>query len=640
MKTKPTSFIETLLSSPYFWPATIIVAVCLRLALIPNPGFEADVSFWKSWGLAPFDRGIVWSMHATNNNYPTPFAYLLWVMIKVYTLFGDPHNFYEFWSNVNLPFLFISKMPAILADFGIAGVFLWIGKQGKRIGFPAFPSAFYYLLSAIYLLHPIVLLDGALWGQVDSLGVLLFLIAWLAALKNKPGLAGVLYMVAMMTKLQNMIYGPIFFIFLWQRFGFTGLVRAIGGSVAAFFALNIEFLIGKDMPRVLASLTSNYDYFPWLSLNAYNPWWIVSGAAGMQVSDKIAAVGIVNAKAVGLALFTATYLLSCLLMLFGGENFFRNNVAIQQFNNENNQRKQFFLQDQMFLFMTALIIAASGFFLFQTQSHDRYAFPMLIFLLVWFPLFIQKINPKQTVLFNTREFKLFALCYVLFSVIYFFNLHNALIVNYPKNGIPFLNALNIAPLTILASFIQTGFFFLFIWAVRRYIPKSVIFIAIAFVITTLFMKNLPIILKQPVSITKFSPITSTQGYGGRMVDMPAIASFGHTKWSPLSVQYAFYRHGIGTHAVSREVFDINKKFKKFTFDYGVDTQAGPQGSVTFVVYGDGKRLFESENIGRYDMPKHAEVDIGGVKILELITTDGGNGITDDHADWLNPLLWP
>jgi NPCBM/NEW2 domain len=635
-KTKPTSasFLSALLNSPYFWPAIIIIAIILRFVLIPNPGFEADISFWKSWGLAPFDRGIVWSMHATNNNYPTPFAYLLWVMIKIYTLFGDPHNFYEFWNNVNLPFLFISKMPSIVADFGIAGLFLWIGKQGKRIGFPEFPRSFYLLLATIYLLHPIVLLDGALWGQVDSLGVLLFLIAWMAALKDKPMLAGILYMVAMMTKLQNMIYGPIFFLFLWQRFGFTGLLKAMGGALLTFFTLNIEFLIGKDMPRVLASLTSNYDYFPWLSLNAYNPWWIVAGAAGMQISDKIAVLGIVNAKAVGLSLFTATYALSCLTLLFGGEGFIFYQSKV------NDERKSFLRQDQMFLFLTALIIAASGFFLFQTQSHDRYAFPLLIFLFVWFPLLLQKINPKQTTIFLTREFKLFAICYLLFSVIYFFNLHNALIVNYPKNGIPFLNSLNIPPLTILASIIQTGFFFFFLWAMRRYIPLWVAIVPVVIVVGQMTMQNLPLITKTPVSVTKFTPITSTQGYGGRMVDMPTMASFGFTKWSPLSVQYSFYRHGIGTHAISRDVIDINKKFKRFTFDYGVDTQAGPQGSVVFVVYGDGKRLFESEKIGRYDTPRHAEVDITGVKILELITTDAGNGITDDHADWLNPLLWP
>src|SRR3989344_3451278 len=60
----------------------LIVALLFRLVLIPNPGFEADISFWKSWGLAVKDFGIVKGLPVTNFNYPTPFAYVLsWMAI-------------------------------------------------------------------------------------------------------------------------------------------------------------------------------------------------------------------------------------------------------------------------------------------------------------------------------------------------------------------------------------------------------------------------------------------------------------------------------------------------------------------------------------------------------------------------------
>jgi hypothetical protein len=35
-----------------------------------------------------------------------------------------------------------------------------------------------------------------------------------------------------------------------------------------------------------------------------------------------------------------------------------------------------------------------------------------------------------------------------------------------------------------------------------------------------------------------------------------------------------------------------------------------------------------------------EIDITGVRKLGLITTDAGDGKTDDHTNWLNPILWP
>lgn len=258
------------------------IALILRILLILNPGFEADVSFWKSWGLATYDMGIVQGMKVTNNNYPTPFAYLLGAMVWIYSIFADPHNFNAFWQNTNLLFLTISKLFPIAADFGIAAILLFFGKHAKKLSLPApaislFGLSFYELLATVYLFSPLALIDGAWWGQVDSLGVFIFLGALLLALQKKPFLAGAIFMLAMMTKLQNMIYGPVFFVFIWQLLGFRALVHAIAGALTSFVGLNIEFLWARNTDRILAGLTENFDYFPWMSLNAYNLWWIVVG---------------------------------------------------------------------------------------------------------------------------------------------------------------------------------------------------------------------------------------------------------------------------------------------------------------------------------------------------------------------------
>ena len=319
----------------WFWVG-LVLALFLRLALIPNPGFEADLSFWKAWGLAVVDKGIIEGLKVSNSNYPTPFMYTLGAMVWVYKLFADPHNFNEFWNNSNLLFLTISKMLPILADFGIAGIIIWIGKRHSgldpesssikrldpRLRGDDRPSSFFqssqltYILALLYLLSPISLIDGAWLGQVDSVGVFIFLAAVVAVLKRWPVLAGLLYMVGVMTKLQNMIYGPVFFLFVWQTLGYQGLVRAIAGSTLAFFGLNIEFFLTHNMARVMASLTENYDYFPLMSLNAYNLWWIASGAKGMAMSDKFLALGIMNAKTVGLVLFSGVYLFAVLRQAF------------------------------------------------------------------------------------------------------------------------------------------------------------------------------------------------------------------------------------------------------------------------------------------------------------------------------------
>jgi Gpi18-like mannosyltransferase len=603
------------------------VAIALRVALIPNPGFEADVSFWKSWGLAVLDHGVIAGLPLTNFNYPTPFAYVLGVMAWIYRLFADPHTFNEFWNNSNLLFLAVSKAFPILADLGIAGIFVYIGRHAKKLGFPELRVTDYGLLAIVYLLSPIALIDGAWWGQIDSVGVFLFLLALLATLHRFSFLAGVIFMVAMMTKLQNMIYGPVFFLFIWQYLGFSALTKAIAGATLTFIGLNIEFILAKQSWRIIASIVGNYDYFPWISLNAYNPWWIFSGAAGMQMSDKVLALGIMNAKTVGLLTFASMYLFAVLKQFTA--------TMQQRYNATKPHRLTVSLPQH---FMESLIIVNAAFFLFQTQSHERYAFPLSVFLLLWSPFFISNLESRIS---NSR-IKLFAFFYSLFTIVYFYNLHTALIINYPNNGIALLSTLNTPTLTLAASAILTGLFGIFITHLVRASRGTGYWLLVtgAIFISALLFYNKPLFTKEPVALSSIAPLSASTGYGSRQVDMPAVSGFGIDKWQPLSVQYAFYTTGIGTHAPARETYDIGGKFRTLKTDMGVDTNGGPQGSVTFEIWGDGKKLFDSGLIKRFELPRHADVDITGVNTLELVVTDGGNGNVDDHADWLNTTLYP
>lgn len=556
-------------------------AFLLRLILIPNPGFEADVSFWKSWGLATRDLGIVEGIKQTNNNYPTPFSYTLGFMVWIYGLFKDPHNFNQFWQNTNLLFLAISKMFPILADLGIAGMLLFFRFPESRSD----SGNQRIILALFYLFNPVSLIDGSWWGQVDSLGVFIFLLAYLLLLRRQPFWAGAVFMLSMMTKLQNMIYGPLFFLFAWQMLGWDGLRKTAIGATIGFFGLNIEFFLAKNMDRVLASLTSNYDYFPWMSLNAFNFWWIVAKAHGMQVTDKLTMIGLTNAKTIGLLLFSSFYLFALIR------------------------------QKNLKTFVENLIIINAAFFLFMTESHDRYLFPTTVFLLLLSP-------------FKGLTLK----GYALFSLVYFYNLHTALVFNYPHNGIPFLSQLIQPPVTIAASVILITLFVIFI-------GKSIL-LPLAFFAMGMILINKPLLLKQPVFLTKLTPISSQQDYGSRQTNRSVNSFYGINSWNRLSVQYYFYRNGIGTHANSRHVFDINKKFKKFTTDYGMDTESGLQASSIFEIYGDDKLLFRSDVMKKFDLPRHADIDITGVKYLSLVTTDSGNGNVDDHTDWLSPVLIP
>jgi len=617
-----------------------LIALALRIFLIPNRGFEADVAFWKSWGLSALDNGVVEGIGITNNNYPTPFSYLLALLAYVYRLFADPHIFDSYWNSGNVLFLLISKLPSILSDMGIAALILWIGGRARRIGFPDLHFNIYLLMVVLYLFNPVSLIDGALWGQVDSLGVFVFLIAVVLAASDKPVLAGAVFMLSMMTKLQNMIYGPLFFLLLWQLGSFKGLVRGIIGAISAFFILNGEFLLKKNMGAVWESLTSNYDYFPLMSLNAFNVWWIAAKGEGMKMSDKILAIGMINAKTTGLLLFSSGYLLAVLTMAKETlKEMWKSSVVSRQQSDIVDSDKKFTI---LYHFFTALIIVAFSFFLFQTESHDRYAFPVCVFFLLWGVFYVYRTNTEKmrTLWWKTRSFRIFIIGYVMFSFLFFLNLHTALSYNYPRNSISALLFLRSPLYTIPLSILQISFFFFFLYVVRKTIHIGVFLISCTFLISCLFALNIPLITHTPVAVSKLTPLISQQGYAGRVTDMPVNAGGPSKNWNRLSVQYSFYKKGIGTHASSYIVYDIGGLFRRFTSDVGIDTEAGTKGSVVFAVYGDNGLLYQSDIVRRFEYPRHVDIDITGVKKISLIVDDGGDGISDDHADWLNPLLFP
>ncbi len=631
-------------SRRYLLLSLFLIALSLRLFLVPNRGFEADVAFWKSWGLSALDNGVVSGLGVTNNNYPTPFSYLLGFLAYIYRLFRNPHIFDDYWNSGNILFLLIAKLPSILADLGIAGLILWIEKHAKRIGFPNLPSFFYLLLACLFLFNPVSLMDGAWWGQVDSLGVFVFMVAVILAASDKPLLAGAIFMLSMMTKLQNMIYGPLFFLLLWQLGAFQGLIRGIVGAIAAFFFLNGEFLFKKQMDPVMESLTSNYDYFPMMSLNAFNLWWIVAKGDGMRVSDKLMSVGIINAKTMGLLLFSSGYLLAVMTMLKGTlRDMWQTKIQPHLVKNDRNsfsyEQKRFTV---FFSFFTALIIVAFSFFLFQTESHDRYAFPVCLFLLLWGIFYVFRTNTEKMRMFlwKTRSFQIFIIGYILFSILFFLNLHTALSYNYPKNSISALLFLGSPLFTIPLSILQISFFLFFLVAARKIIGVYSFLFSTLFLLVVTLLMNFPLLAHSPVSLTKLTPHTSQQGYGTRTTDMPVNAAGKSKNWDRLSVQYSFYRKGIGTHANSFIVYDVNGRFTRFSSDVGIDTEAGSRGSVIFKIYGDDRLLHETDIVKRYEYPRHIDVNITGIKKLALIVEDAGDGTTDDHADWLNPQLWP
>ena len=94
-----------------------------------------------------------------------------------------------------------------------------------------------------------------------------------------------------------------------------------------------------------------------------------------------------------------------------------------------------------------------------------------------------------------------------------------------------------------------------------------------------------------------------------------------------------HRKGLGVAVESEVVYELDGEYAKFSAEVGIDDEVGDDGSMTFEVWADGERVYESPVLTGADGAEVVEVDVSGVRELKLVTTDGGDGANSDHGNW-------
>ena len=128
-------------------------------------------------------------------------------------------------------------------------------------------------------------------------------------------------------------------------------------------------------------------------------------------------------------------------------------------------------------------------------------------------------------------------------------------------------------------------------------------------------------------------ITATSGWMSPTID----ESVGGG--SPISLVSQTYPTGIGVASPSLVRYYLGQQCSRLTATVGIDDavrNVGPEGGTsTFQVVGDGKVLYDSGVVDR-DHPKPVDVDLTGVRVLDLLVGDAGDGGYNDRADWAAP----
>ncbi len=115
-----------------------------------------------------------------------------------------------------------------------------------------------------------------------------------------------------------------------------------------------------------------------------------------------------------------------------------------------------------------------------------------------------------------------------------------------------------------------------------------------------------------------------------------------TSGGRLSVQSRVSPRGIGMHAPNRMQWTLDGSWKRLHGSVGVDdsTRAlAARGSVVFHVLCDGRERWKSEVVRGGEAPRAMPpLELAGVRLLELVVEDAGDGFAGDRANWLDLSL--
>jgi hypothetical protein len=104
----------------------------------------------------------------------------------------------------------------------------------------------------------------------------------------------------------------------------------------------------------------------------------------------------------------------------------------------------------------------------------------------------------------------------------------------------------------------------------------------------------------------------------------------------MTINSQTFSKGLGVHAVSEISYSLGGNCSSFTAIVGLDDEVDIQnrwGTVSFEVYGDNNKLFDSGVMSGTSPAQSISVSLTGRQTLRLLVTNGSDNVYYDHADW-------
>lgn len=333
-----------LLSRRAVLPVLFLTALLLRVLLgLTANGYPQDMGTFKAWAQLTHTYGFS-SMYSADFflDYPPFYLYILYGLEQLRLWFGL--------SQYDAAFDLIMKLPSILADLFCA--YLLYRAAGSKTG-----RTDALLLCAAYLFCPAVLMNSAVWGQVDSFCLLVILCALLLLLQKKIIPCAAVYAAAVLLKPQALFFAPLFLLFVIRKKKYRWLLSGIGTFLFSALLFALPFTQNFDYRTLLQQYFSTLQSYAYFSVNAYNLYALL-GLNWISIESAVP-------SAAGQLLLT---LLPILLV-----------AAYSAFLYWKAPRRGTF-------FLSAYLLTA-GIFLFSVKMHERYLFPALLLLLLSYVFF-------------------------------------------------------------------------------------------------------------------------------------------------------------------------------------------------------------------------------------------------------------
>ncbi len=300
-------------------------------------GHDTDIGCFTAWASSVFEKGIPNFYKGEGfTDYPPGYMYILYVIGAIRHLFNISGKGYYL----------LVKMPPIIADL-LSGVLIY------KISNKKFSNTVSAVLAALYIFNPAVICDSALWGQADSVYTLaLAITVWLLA-EKKTELSYFVFAISILLKPQAFIYAPILIFavverYIYPEFKARELLKSVLIGLAAIGAavlLAAPFGLGEVLEQYTKAIGEEYRYF---TVNAFNIWGLLGfNWRGLNTAGTVFGYVILAAIVSG-----------CAFVFFKSKG----------------KAKYYF---------TGALLAFSTYIL-SVKMHERYAFPVMLFLLLTF----------------------------------------------------------------------------------------------------------------------------------------------------------------------------------------------------------------------------------------------------------------